>query len=81
MSWPGTERTVPKSARHVGSSSPGCADADIPEVRQLATTDRPLVPDISAFIDTGHSNAESKGINGVIKLAAPAAFGFRNGDS
>ncbi|MFB7600516.1 transposase, partial [Streptomyces sp. NPDC056160] len=30
------------------------------------------------FIDTGHSNAKSEGINRVIKLVARAAFGFRN---
>jgi Transposase and inactivated derivatives len=41
------------------------ADAEIPEVRTL-------------FIDTGYSNAQSEGINRVIKLVARAAFGFRN---
>ncbi|MDX3067987.1 hypothetical protein PV518_38505 [Streptomyces sp. ND04-05B] len=30
--------------------------------------------EISAFIDTGHSNAKSKGLNHVIKLVAPATF-------
>jgi transposase len=55
-----------------------CADADIPEVRQLATTIDRWWPEIEAFIDTGHSNAKSEGINRVIKLVARAAFGFRN---
>ncbi|MGC9537588.1 transposase [Streptomyces sp. UG1] len=31
-------------------------------------------------MDTGHSNAKSEGINRVIKLVAPNAFGFRNAD-
>ncbi|HKT05378.1 MAG TPA: ISL3 family transposase [Rugosimonospora sp.] len=55
-----------------------CADADIPEVRTLATTVDRWWPEIAAFIDTGHSNAKSEGINRVIKLVARAAFGFRN---
>ncbi|WP_327315230.1 transposase [Streptomyces sp. NBC_01235] len=46
----------------------------------LRTIDR-WRPEISAFIDTGHSNAKSKGINRVIKLVARAAFGFRNADN
>jgi len=53
-----------------------CADSDIPEVRQLATTVDRWWPEIAAFIDTGHSNAKSEGINRVIKLVARAAFGF-----
>jgi transposase len=55
-----------------------CADADIPEVRTLATTVDRWWPEIAAFIATGHSNAKSEGINRVIKLVARAAFGFRN---
>uniref|UniRef100_A0AAU2VAW0 ISL3 family transposase n=2 Tax=unclassified Streptomyces TaxID=2593676 RepID=A0AAU2VAW0_9ACTN len=55
-----------------------CADADIPEVRTLATTVDRWWNEIAAFIDTGHSNAKSEGINRVIKLVARAAFGFRN---
>ncbi|MER5549506.1 transposase [Streptomyces sp. NPDC002589] len=58
-----------------------CADSDIPEVRQLAATIDRWWPEIAAFIDTGHSNAKSEGINRVIKLVARAAFGFRNADS
>ncbi|MEH0420049.1 ISL3 family transposase [Streptomyces sp. B21-083] len=55
-----------------------CAGADIPEVRTLATTVDRWWPEIAAFIDSGHSNAKSEGINRVIKLVARAAFGFRN---
>ncbi|MFI1291342.1 transposase [Streptomyces sp. NPDC020792] len=55
-----------------------CADSDIPEVRQLATTVDRWWPEIAAFIHTGHSNAKSEGINRVIKLIARNAFGFRN---
>ncbi|MCP3820443.1 transposase [Streptomyces sp. A3M-1-3] len=58
-----------------------CADSDIPEVRTLAATVDRLWPEIAAFIDTGHSNAKSEGINRVIKLVARNAFGFRNADS
>ncbi|WP_369362608.1 transposase [Streptomyces sp. CG4] len=58
-----------------------CADSDIPEVRQLAATIDRWWPEIAAFIDTGHSNAKSEGINRVIKLVARAAFGFRNADN
>ena len=58
-----------------------CADSDIPEVRTLATTVDRWWPEIAAFIDTGHSNARSEGINRVIKLVARNAFGFRNADS
>ncbi|MEW2497248.1 transposase, partial [Streptomyces nodosus] len=56
-----------------------CADSDIPEVRRLAVTVDRWWPEIAAFIDTGHSNAKSEGINRVIKLVARNAFGFRNG--
>ncbi|MGW8955887.1 ISL3 family transposase [Streptomyces sp. NPDC055709] len=58
-----------------------CADSDIPEVRQLAVTVDRWWPEIEAFIDTGHSNAKSEGINRVIKLVARNAFGFRNADN
>ncbi|MFJ9909454.1 transposase [Streptomyces sp. NPDC101152] len=47
-----------------------CADADIPEVRTLATTVDRWWNEIAAFIDTGHSNAKSEAINRVIKLVA-----------
>ncbi|MEU2496011.1 transposase [Streptomyces sp. NPDC007883] len=57
------------------------ADSDIPEVRTLAATVDRGWPEIAAFIDTGHSNAKSEGINRVIKLVARNAFGFRNADS
>lgn len=55
-----------------------CADSDIPEVRQLATTVDRWWAEIEAFIHTGHSNAKSEGINRMIKLVARAAHGFRN---
>src|SRR3954463_4161832 len=42
-----------------------CADADIPEVRTLAVTVDRWWNEIAAFIDTGHSNAKSEGINRV----------------
>ncbi|WP_240124551.1 transposase [Streptomyces sp. MUM 136J] len=58
-----------------------CADSDIPEVRQLAVTVDRWWPEIEAFIDTGHSNAKSEGINRVIKLVARNAFGFHNADN
>jgi len=58
-----------------------CADCDIPEVRTLAATVDRWWPEIAAFINTGHSNAKSEGINRVIKLVARNAFGFRNADS
>ena len=58
-----------------------CADSDIPEARQLAITVDRWWPEIEAFIDTGHSNAKSEGINRVIKLVARNAFGFRNADN
>jgi transposase len=57
-----------------------CADSDTPEVRQLAVTADRWWPEIETFIDTGHSNAKSEGINRVIKLVARNAFGFRNAD-
>ena len=47
-----------------------CADADIPEVRTLATTVGRWWNQIAAFIDTGHSNSKSEAINRVIKLVA-----------
>ncbi|WP_267893333.1 transposase, partial [Streptomyces kebangsaanensis] len=55
-----------------------CADADIPEVRRLAATVDRWWDEIAAFINTGHSNAKSEGVNRVIKLTARNAFGFRN---
>jgi len=55
-----------------------CADSDIPEVRTRATTVDRWWPEIASFIDTGHSNAKSEGVNRVIKLVARNAFGFRN---
>ncbi|MER5371207.1 transposase [Streptomyces sp. NPDC002722] len=55
-----------------------CADADIPEVRRLAATIDRWWDEIAAFIDTGHTNAKSEGVNRVIKLTARNAFGFRN---
>ncbi|PWI06965.1 ISL3 family transposase [Streptomyces sp. NWU339] len=58
-----------------------CADSDIPEVRQLAVTVDRWWPEIGAFIDTGHSNAKSEGINRVIKLVARNAFGFHNAEN
>ncbi|MBX9399271.1 transposase [Streptomyces sp. TRM72054] len=58
-----------------------CADSDIPEVRQLATTVDRWWPEIAAFIDTGHSNTKSEGINRVIKLVTRNAFGFGNADN
>ncbi|MCH0567526.1 transposase [Streptomyces sp. MUM 2J] len=55
-----------------------CADSEIPEVRQLATTVGRWWTEIAAFSATGHSNAKSEGINRVIKLVGRAAHGFRN---
>jgi hypothetical protein len=46
-------------------------------VRTLATTVDRWWNEIAAFIDTGHSNVKSEGINRVITLVARAAFGFR----
>ncbi|MGI5139257.1 ISL3 family transposase [Streptomyces sp. CA-106110] len=53
-----------------------CANSDIPEVTKLAATVDRWWPEIAAFIDTGHHNAKSEGINRVIKLVARNAFGF-----
>ncbi|MFI9082252.1 transposase [Streptomyces sioyaensis] len=53
----------------------------MPEVRRLATTIDRWWNEIAAFIDTGHSNAKSEGINRVIKLTGRNAFGFRNADN
>ena len=47
-------------------------------MRTLATTVDRWWNETTAFIDTGHTNAKSEGINRVIKLVARAAFGFRN---
>ncbi|MFF9056627.1 transposase [Streptomyces erythrochromogenes] len=47
-----------------------CADADIPEVCRLAATIDRWWDEIAAFIDTGHTNAKSEGVNRVIKLTA-----------
>ncbi len=58
-----------------------CADSDIPDVRQLAVTVDRWWPEIKAFIDTGHNNAKSEGINRATKLVARNAFGFRNADN
>ncbi|MFE9139611.1 transposase [Streptomyces sp. NPDC007355] len=58
-----------------------CADSDIPEARRLAATIDRWWNEIAAFIDTGHSNAKSEGINRVIELTARNAFGFRNATS
>ncbi|MGX4688770.1 transposase [Streptomyces sp. JNUCC 63] len=55
-----------------------CADAGIPEVRRLAATVDRWWDEIAAFLDTGHNNAKSEGVNRVIKLTARNAFGFRN---
>ncbi|MGJ5798190.1 ISL3 family transposase [Streptomyces europaeiscabiei] len=57
-----------------------CADSDIPEVVRLAVTVDRWWAEITAFLDTGHSNAKSEGINRVIKLVARNAFGFRNAE-
>ncbi|MEU1600793.1 transposase [Streptomyces sp. NPDC005708] len=57
-----------------------CADSDIPEVVRLAVTVDRWWAEIAAFLDTGHSNAKSEGINRVIKLVARNAFGFRNAE-
>jgi transposase len=57
-----------------------CADSDIPEVVRLAVTVDRWWTEIAAFLDTGHSNAKSEGINRVIKLVARNAFGFRNAE-
>ncbi|WP_374118616.1 transposase [Streptomyces sp. 8L] len=40
-----------------------CADSDIPEVVRLAVTVDRWWAQIAAFLDTGHSNAKSEGIN------------------
>ncbi|MFJ6662230.1 transposase, partial [Streptomyces sp. NPDC091377] len=45
-----------------------CSDADIPEVRTLATIVDRWWNEVAAFIDTGHGNAKSEGINRVIKF-------------
>ncbi|MFG3408493.1 ISL3 family transposase [Streptomyces sp. NPDC048142] len=57
-----------------------CADSDIPEVVRLAVTVDRWWAETAAFLDTGHSNAKSEGINRVIKLVARNAFGFRNAE-
>lgn len=69
--------TGTESATH-DENLTGCVDADIPEVRTLATTVDRWWPEIAAFIDSGHSNAKTEGINRVIKLDAHAALRFRN---
>ncbi|KUN25477.1 hypothetical protein AQJ23_16495 [Streptomyces antibioticus] len=58
-----------------------CANSDIHEVRQRAVTVGRWWPETEAFIDTGHSNAKSEGIDRVIKLVARNASGFRNADN
>ncbi|GAB2954114.1 ISL3-like element ISMsm4 family transposase [Streptomyces pseudoechinosporeus] len=55
-----------------------CADADLPEVRQLARVIDRWWPEIEAFLHTRISNAKSEGINRVIKFVGRAAYGFRN---
>jgi transposase len=55
-----------------------CADADITELRRLATTIQDWWPQIEGFILTGITNAASEGTNRLIKLEARNAFGFRN---
>jgi transposase len=55
-----------------------CADSGIPEVHRLAATIETWWPQIEAFLATGITNAASEGINRVVKLAARAAYGFRN---
>ncbi|MFH8925615.1 transposase [Streptomyces pristinaespiralis] len=76
---PGPHRSRPPPSRSTRwKFLTWCADSDIPEVRQLATTVDRWWPEIAAFIDTGHSNAKSEGINHVIKLVARNAFGCRN---
>ncbi|GAB2444019.1 transposase [Streptomyces incanus] len=50
-------------------------------MRQLAVTVGRSWPEIKAFIDTGHSNAKSEGVNRVIKLVAHATFGLRNAEN
>ena len=55
-----------------------CADAEVPEVRQLARTIDRWWPEITAFLNTRISNAKSEGINRVIKFVGRAAYGFRN---
>nr|WP_285555020.1 transposase [Streptomyces hygroscopicus] len=68
---PGPHRRRPAPSRPRPLEVPTwCADADIPDVRQLAVTADRWWTEIAAFIDTGHHNADSKGINRVIKLVA-----------
>ncbi|MEU2159332.1 ISL3 family transposase [Streptomyces sp. NPDC019396] len=57
-----------------------CANSDIPEVVRLAVTVDRWWAEIATFLDTGHSNAKSEGINRVIKLVARNAFGFRSAE-
>src|ERR1700694_4207020 len=66
--WPAPRRRARNADRHrVGHARwmflTWCADSDIAEVRQLATTVDHWWPEIEAFIDTGHHNAKSQGIN------------------
>jgi transposase len=64
-----------KSARPAGSSSPGARTPTSPKYGSSPPPSTAGGPEIAAFLGTGHSNAESEGINRVIKLVTRNAFG------
>jgi transposase len=58
-----------------------CADADIPEITQLAQTIEDWWPETEAFCRTGITNARTEGTNRLMKDVARRACGFRNPDN
>ncbi|MGW1785633.1 transposase [Streptomyces sp. NPDC002143] len=78
-SRPGPQRSRPQPSRPRPLEVPhlvrGLRHPRNPSAR---TTVNRWWPGIATFVDTGHSNAKSEGINRVIKLVARNAFGFRS---
>jgi len=54
-----------------------CASTDIDELHTLATTVATWWPAIEAFIETGITNAKTKGLNRLIEQVKRSACGFR----
>ncbi len=55
-----------------------CIDSQIPELLTLAATIDTWWPEIDAFVQTGITNARTKGYNRLVKQVKRSGCGFRN---
>jgi hypothetical protein len=58
--WPAPAPTATASATHAGAFCTWCADADIPEIRQLAATVERWWPGFEAFTHTPQQRQERR---------------------